>query len=288
MPDPMLVTLKSIAPHVVKAIKFGWARLPQNRPLGKALEVVSKRYATRLPGIGHALETWTLSDEFRAQMESIESAPETIDNDLEHVDRFIRISGLGFGTSSLDTVGECLTLFYSELFLQLAEGDHGMRVLAEKLEAIHRDIQKPERAPPDLEALPYRPPLEVDTANRAITEEDRKAELELNLIKSLVDNRQGRTALSLLTTLQQRVDDGILSAPLRFRFFVNKGVCQMLVGDMDAATQELERAKTLEPTNRKALVNLAMAAVCLHQYEAALRFLQLPLSQDQKIRPLMP
>jgi tetratricopeptide (TPR) repeat protein len=54
----------------------------------------------------------------------------------------------------------------------------------------------------------------------------------------------------------------------------------MLIGDMDQATQELERAKTLEPTNRKALVNLAMVAVCQHRYEAALSLLQAPLSQD--------
>jgi hypothetical protein len=64
----------------------------------------------------------------------------------------------------------------------------------------------------------------MDVTSRAVTEEDRMAEAELNLIKPLVERRQASTALRLLADLQARVDNGSLSPAIRFRFFLNAAI----------------------------------------------------------------
>src|SRR5258707_156996 len=87
---------------------------------------------------------------------------------------------------------EGLVFFYSELYLQLCEGDHGMRVVGAKLAAIHDELvhQGRDHTESHFEQLPYRPPIQLDISSGAVTPDDRTAEVELNLIKSLVDKRQ--------------------------------------------------------------------------------------------------
>jgi hypothetical protein len=90
-----------------------------------------------------------------------------------------------------------------------------------------------DRLPPESVAVRdaeqiYSPRPELDTESRSISREDTEAEIQLNLIRQLVDRRQGRAALHLLSDLQPSVDTGVLSPAVRARFFINRGVCHVL------------------------------------------------------------
>jgi tetratricopeptide (TPR) repeat protein len=283
MPEPItiILSLKAVAPTLLKFVPWAWKSLPTNSPIAKAIRVTADHYSTRLPAIDAALESWVLSDAFRSHVESVESGG-LIDAEVTHVELFLKTTGYGLGASSLETVTEGLGLFYSELCGQLLDGEHGMRILGAKLDIFRRDVldQLQTRPGPDLETLPYRPPIETDATTRAATEEDRKAEIQLDFIKALVDKRQAATALRLLAALQEGVDLGQVSPPVRFRFFVNKGVCLMLEGDWDQSEVEFKRAQTLEPGNRKALINLAQVARFRDRQEQALQYLEPVLGKD--------
>jgi tetratricopeptide (TPR) repeat protein len=284
MPEPttIILALKSVAPTLLKFVPWAWKSLPNNSPVAKAIRVTADHYSTRLPGIDAALETWVLSDAFRSHVESVESGL-LIDAEVAHVELFLKTTGYGLGVSSLETVTEGLGLFYSELCGQLLDGEHGMRILGAKLDFFRQEVLdqlQPRPSGSGLETLAYRPPIETDATTRAVTGEDAKAEVQLDFIKALVDKRQAATALRLLATLQEGVDRGQVSPPVRFRFFVNKGVCLMLEGDWDQAEVEFKRAQTLEPGNRKALINLAQVARFRDRQEQALHYLEPVLGQD--------
>jgi tetratricopeptide (TPR) repeat protein len=283
VPEPLsaLVLLKAAAPELLKIAPWAWKEVPRNSPVGKAIRRTSDRFSTRLPAFDKSLEVWIHSDACQAQVESIEQRS-LDDSDVAHVELFLRTTGYGLGISSFEAVSEGLGFFYSELYLALCEGDRGLRFIGAKLEAIHRDLRSVglPSSSANIGALPYGPPIEGDTTNQAISAEDRRAETELDLIRTLLDKRQGETALRLLAGLQDRIDRGHVSSPIRFRFFVNKGVSHMLSGDWDCAEQEFERARTLEPSNRKALINLAYVANFKGRYEVALAHVASVLAQD--------
>ncbi|MGE5646008.1 MAG: tetratricopeptide repeat protein [Acidobacteriota bacterium] len=284
MPEPTTTTilgLRMVAPILVKLVPWAWKSLPSNSAVAKAIRATAERYLTRLPGIGPALETWVLSDAFGAHVESVESGA-LVDAEVVHVELFLKTTGYGRGVSSLENITEALVFFYTELSGQLLDGEHGMRIIGAKLDTIHREMldQRRPRPGPDLEALPYRPTIETEATSHAASEADRKAEVQLDLIKTLIDKRQASTALRLLEALQDPVNRGLVSPAIRFRFFVNKGVCLMLEGDWDQAEAEFNRAQTLEPTNRKALINLAQIARLRDKQEEALQWLKPVLSQD--------
>jgi Flp pilus assembly protein TadD len=122
----------------------------------------------------------------------------------------------------------------------------------------------------------------VASTPRGLTPADSAAEIHLNLIRQLVDRRQSRTGLRLLADLQSKVDEGVVSVPVRFRFFLNKGVCYLISGDLDLAHQEFERARVLEPNNKKVLINLAQVENLRGNCEFALQLLQRALAIDPK------
>lgn len=281
MADPVtvLATLKSVTSELSTLAPWVRKHLPQNSPIARAVRTTDEKYRTRLPHVGQALEKWILSDDFSGQIESIKSG-QLPDEELRHVELFISVSGLGLGLSTFETVCESLAFFYNELFLELCSGAKGLRLIAAKLDMMHRDQREPRAG--QLGSPSYRPAIETDATSNAITAEDREAETELNLIKTLIDKRQGKTALSLLAGLQERVDKGLLSAPIRFRYFNSKGICRLLNGDLDSAREEFERAKTLEPSNTKVFYNLGQLAVMQKDYTAALAYLERIFVVDAK------
>jgi hypothetical protein len=132
-------------------------------------------------------ETWILSDSFRSQVEAIETS-QAVDSEAAHADLFIITTGFALTAISVESILEGLLCFYSELYLELiCAGPHGLRILGAKLDAIHHVVLKQEQEQKETEfrALPYRPSIEADTSRRGITDNDRKAEVELDLIRSL-------------------------------------------------------------------------------------------------------
>lgn len=283
MPEPttILLALKTAAPTLLKVVPWAWKALPRNSPIAKAIKITAEHFSSRLPSLEAALETWVMCDAFRSHVEAIESGA-LADAEVSHVDLFLRTTGYSLGLTSLEAVAEGLGYFYSELCGQLLDGEHGMRLLGAKLDTQHREVMEHLRSGPSpgAESLPYRPPVEMDATSRAITDEDRKAEIQLDLIKALVDKRKTSAALGLLATLQDSVDRGHVSPPVRFRFFVNKGVCLMLEGKWDQAEAEFQAAQILEPDNRKALINLAQVARFRDRQEEALAYLGRVLAED--------
>ncbi len=118
------------------------------------------------------------------------------------------------------------------------------------------------------ESYSFRP--ELDTAKRALTTEDREAEIQLDLIRQLVDRRQGRSALQLLSDLQPKIDSGALSAPVRARFYINKGVCHLFAVSRKRLWRSLSAPRVLDPKNPKALINLAQVALLRKEFTKAL------------------
>ncbi|MBA3973802.1 MAG: hypothetical protein C0504_06240 [Candidatus Solibacter sp.] len=277
----ILVALKSVAPALLKAAPWLWKTLPRNTPIGKAIAVTVGQYSSRIPSFEADLEAWVMCDAFRAHVEAIEGGA-LIGADASHVDLFIRTTGCGLGLSSPETVAEGLGFFYSELCGQLLDGEHGMRFLGTMVQTQNREMMDllKSRPGPGTESLSYRPAVETDATSRATTEEDRKANITLDSIKVLIDTRRTSAALSLLATLQDSVDKGHVSSPVRFRFIVNKGVCLMLEGKWDEAEAEFEAAQILEPNNRKALINLAQVAHFRGRQNEALAYVERVLSQD--------
>lgn len=283
MADPITLfsALNAAAPELRKAAPWLWKQLPQNTPIGRAITRTAEQFSTRLPAFDRSLETWIQSDSFRAQVHALEQGA-VVESEISHAEQFVQATGFGLTAYSLDVVLEGLVFFYSELYLQLCEGDQGMRVVGAQVIAIHEELihQRQDRAGSHFEQLPYRPPVQSDTYTVAVNADDRCAEVELSLIKLLVDKRQPRTALTLLAGLQDRVDSGQLSMAIRLRFYLNKGVCHLLLGQWDAAGQEFLRAQTIDPINRKTLINLAQVAIFKRHFESGLKDSERILAQD--------
>jgi len=242
----------------MKIMPWIWKKLPRNTGASRAITSTANLYSSRLPNVESALVTWILSESFQLIVESIESGGLT-NTDSDHVELFIRTTGLGLGMIQLDIAKDLLSFFYGKLFYELSGGENGIQIVAAKIDRVHDQVAQIRQilATPGLDHLPYRPSLAVDFGPCAITDQDRKAEALLDFVKGLVNKRRAGTALESLSTLQDQVEKGELSAPLRCRFFVNKGVSFMLAGKWDQAELELRRAETLEPKNLKALINLA-------------------------------
>jgi tetratricopeptide (TPR) repeat protein len=273
----VIATLKALAPVLAQMGRFAWNNLSQNSPAIRALKITSHQYSTRLPTIQQALETWIGSDQFRSQLEIIEQGG-FIGTESSHVELFVTFTGLGLGVSSLETVRDALGHFYMELRGQILDGPHASRILSAQM--ADPSSRLPASTTVDPQAIPFRPQPEMGFASTALTELDRKAETNLDLVKGLIEKRKAGTALDLLSKLQDQVDRGELSAPLRFRFFVNKGVSLMMKGEWEQALLELGRAHTLEPKNPKALINLAQVLLHKGQAQDALTWLEIVIEDD--------
>jgi tetratricopeptide (TPR) repeat protein len=284
MGDPISLasTLTTIGSELSKLAPWTWKHLPQNSPVRSAMRKTAARFSTRLPNFEQSLELWVVSETFRAQIDAVESGV-LGDADVRHAELFIQTTGFGLTAVSLDGVRDGLLSFYHELYLILCEGDQGMRIIGAAIRDIQTELaeQRRERHALDAGSIPYRPSLQSDTTSRAVTKDDHDAEIELNLIKALVDRRQGSAGLALLSGLQSRVDQGQLSAGVRVRYFLNKGVCHILLGDWDAGEKEFDRARVLEPTNRKVRINLSQAAIFRGDHKTALQLAEAVLTEDQ-------
>jgi tetratricopeptide (TPR) repeat protein len=193
--------------------------------------------------------------------------------DAEHVDLFIANSGLQNGAVGFELARDILVFFYTELYSEMCASSDGPKVMGLQLLAANQKLDQilainSAAGEPVGESYSVRP--ELDTVKCASTTEDREAEIQLDLIRQLVDRRQGRAALQLLADLQPKVDRGALSTLVRARFFINKGVCHLVCDEQQLAVQEFERARVLDPMNPKALINLAQVALLRKNYDQAL------------------
>ncbi len=248
----IVLALKTVAPRLLPVIPWAWKKLPRNTRVGKAITFTRDRYSSRVPNVELALEAWISSEAFRSAVECLQSGALTT-TDSAHVEVFVTTTGLGLGMILPEIAGEILAHFYGQLVRQLLDSERGIQIVAAKVDAVHREIVmiRESSTASGLNDIPYRPPLEADFGISSVTNQDRKAEVQLDVVKDLISKRKAGTALELLFPLQEEVDTGQLSVPLRFRFFVNKGVSLMLKGEWDRAELELSRAQTLEPTNPK-------------------------------------
>ncbi|HEY7390580.1 MAG TPA: hypothetical protein VH640_18830, partial [Bryobacteraceae bacterium] len=273
MADPITVSsaLRSGASALLKAAPWLWKQLPRNTPIGRAIGQASERFKTRLPSFDKVLESWVQSDAFQSQVQSIDEGA-VIESDIAHAELFVQTTGFGLTSHGLDLVLEALVYFYSELYLQLCEGEHGMRVLGAQVAAIHEELieQRRSRSDSNLEPIPLRPRLELDSSVGASNAQDGAAESQLNAVKALVDRRQARAGLDLLSLLQTQVDKGLVSSATRYRFHLNKGVCYVLLGKWDDAERQFLLAQAIDPVNRKTLVNLAQIAILKRDFEQGL------------------
>ncbi len=282
-PTTILLALKEVAPVLLEVAPRIWKALPRNSPIAMAIRITAKRYESRLHAFDEALESWVGCDAFRSQLEAIEDG-QRADAEVSHVEAFIETTGYSLGLGSAQTVAEGLGYFYAELGRQLLDRQ-GMRLISAKLDTQHQEILEHLRPLSRLanrsEPVPYLPPLEMDTTSRGCTEDDRKAEIQLDSIKALVELRKPSAALGLLAALQDSVERGHVSAPVRFRFFVNKGVCLMLEGKFDEAEAEFKAAQILEPGNRKVLINLAQVARWKDRQDEAVTFVERVLAEER-------
>lgn len=280
-PITIAAALKSVGSELLEVAPWAWKHLPRNSPVRTAIRSAADRFLTRLPGFEQSLELWIVSDAFRAQVDAI-SAGALVDADACHAELFVQTTGYGLTGVSIDLVCEGLLFFYSELHLELCQGERGPRIIGATLQAIQHGMAEllQRRDTPHLGFLPYLPSIQADATSRAITVEDQRAEIELDSIKALINKRRGASALALLSNLQQRVDEGVLSTGLRVRYLLNKGVCRILAGDWDAAAHEFDCARTLDPANRKVLRNLAQVANFRKDFATGLQLAGAALGQD--------
>ena len=291
MADPLTLTvvLFPIAQNLLsEGIVRGVDNFLGRTPVHKAIRSTSAKFKTRASDLSLALERWCQSEPFIAEAENLGGGrPGT--TDAEHVDLFITHSGLQNGAVSFELARDILFFFYSELYAEMCASSDGPKVIGLQVLTTNQKLDRvldqllTQNAPtkePTNESYSLRP--ELDTAKRALTTEDREAEIQLDLIRQLVDRRQGRSALQLLSDLQPKIDSGALSAPVRARFFINKGVCHLVCGEQDTAVAEFERARVLDPKNPKALINLAQVALLRKEFTKALELASRVLELDAK------
>jgi tetratricopeptide (TPR) repeat protein len=279
MADPITLSaaLIPIAQNFLsEGIVRSFDRILRRTPIHKAVRSTSDKFQTRCSDLQAALERWVQSERFKTELEDLGGGqPGT--TDAEHVDQFIVESGLQHGAVSFETARDVLVFLYTQLYAELCASDEGPKVLGAQLLALNRNVERIlDRLPPEETGMSeaassrYSPRPDLDTEPRAVSNEDREAEVQLNLIRQLVDRRQGRSGLQLLTELEPKIDSGLLSASVRARYFINKGVCHVVCGELEVAKQEFERARTLDPKNPKALINLAQVALLQKDHVGAL------------------
>lgn len=281
MPDPVTLTavLLPIAENLFsEGLVRGVDNILRRTPVHKAIRTTTSKFHTRASDLAWALERWCQSEPFAAEAENI-SGGRPGATDAEHVDLFITHSGLQHGAVSFELARDILFFFYTELYAEMCASSDGQKVIGLQMLAANQKLDQllTQQKESGSESYSLRP--ELDSVARAVTTEDREAEIQLDLIRQLVDRRQGRSALQLLSDLQPKVDSGVLSAPVRARFFINRGVCHLICDEQDAAVIEFERARVLDPKNPKALINLAQVAMVRKTFakasELAARVLEL-------------
>ena len=275
MADPLTLTvvLLPIAQNLFSAgLLRGVDNVLRRTPAHKAIRSTAEKFHTRASDLSSALERWCQSEPFLSEAENI-GGGRPGKTDAEHVDLFVAYSGLQHGAVSFELARDILLFFYTELYSEMCSSSDGSKVMGLQLLSANQKLDQllAQNAPPS-EPVPksYSLRPELDTAHRASNTEEREAEIQLDLIRQLVDNRQGRSALQLLSDLKPKVDSGVLSAPVRARFFINKGVCHLVCDEQDLAVLDFERARVLDPKNPKALINLAQVALLRRDYTQAL------------------
>lgn len=290
MPDPLTLSVVLI-PIAESLVAEGLIRrfdaLLGRTPVQKAIKATSEVFNSRCAGLQTALESWVQSEKFKREMENL-AAGNPSRTEAEHIDAFVSESGLHSGIIGFEVSRDILLFFYGRLYDEVCLSSQGPRLIGGQLLSVGRQLDEvldrlsPKNAVvPESSSAGYAARPELDTTARGTTSIDAEAETQLNIVRQLLDSRKALTALEILNGIQPKVDQGILSPPVRFRFFINKGVCHMVCSEPEVAIREFERALTLEPNNPKALINMAQAAHVLDDPARALGFTARILATDQ-------
>lgn len=256
----MALSLVSKAPGVAY---WGWKKLPSNRPTAKAIDATFLQFNSRFPSLKIALMQWTDDDLFRGHFHSIQQGGQATDVSDAHVTRFVEITGISLGAPNELLLKQVLETFYLKLKNEL-----GLPTVVATLEQIQANTSRQGKI---LHAFPIH--TELDSPNNAIATEERQSKQKLDTVKILVEKREATAALTVLSDLEPEVMNGSISVNLRCRFHINRGICYLLLHKLDDAKLEFQTARTLEPKNAKALVNLAQAYMIQDRPEEAIKIL---------------
>lgn len=121
MSDPITLTslLVQLATGIASDLAVtGFKALFGSSPVIEAIKTTEAEFQTRAPMLGDALRQWAKSDAFEAALQKLSNGSVTTAA-VEHVEIFIRSSGLGMGTIDLGVAQDILRFFYRELLRQL-------------------------------------------------------------------------------------------------------------------------------------------------------------------------
>jgi hypothetical protein len=189
MADPITITAVLI-PIAQNLFSEGLVRTVDNvrrrTPTHKAIRSTAEKFDTRASDLSSALERWCQSEPFIAEAENIGGGRPGA-TDAEHVDLFIAHSGLQNGAVSFELARDILLFFYTELYSEMCASSDGskvigLQVLAANQKLDHLLAQSAPLSQPVSEPYSVRP--ELDTVKRALTTEDREAEIQLDLLFS--------------------------------------------------------------------------------------------------------
>jgi len=142
MPEPLTIfaALGSIAQDLLKEkAKSAAQRLMSKSPVKKALDTTCSHFDTRFAGLRDALERWIDCEAFKGQLESLTTGL-SAKTEEQHVEVFIRESGLQFGTADGARTAAVVGYFYSQIYIELCKGDDGLGVVGARLASVDQKI----------------------------------------------------------------------------------------------------------------------------------------------------
>ena len=226
MPEPLTISasLIPIAEHLVaEGLIRGIEAILGRTPVQKAIKSTADLFNSRCSDLRRALELWVQSENFKREMENVASGNPGR-TEAEHIDAFISGSGLQSGMVGFELSRDVLLFFYRQLYDEFCLSNEGPRVIGGgiltggKLDEILERLPPKNAVPAESSSAGYAPRPETDTTERGTTAIDVEAEVQLNIVRQLLDSRKARTALTILETIQPRVEQGFLSSHPLFDF----------------------------------------------------------------------